>query len=172
MTEPLTAEEEVRLVEEMRTGSKAARDKLCASMLPMVRSVARTLAGVLPREDLEQEGHVALLVALDAYDPARGRLAPYAYARIRGALLDALEAAKRREPPWESGVDDDTPEDAAARAEWAARAAAALNQFELGVVLMRRDGLTWKRIAYRLGISAVAARQIGSRAMRKLRGVE
>lgn len=170
--ERLTADAEARLVAEMRAGSQAARDALCAAMLPLVRGLARRYEGpALSRADLVQEGHVALLLALDAYDPARGRLAPYAWTAVRNSMRGALEAERGRQQPWESGVDDDTPADAAERRERAARAHALLTDYERGVLELRARGRSWREVAASLGISAVSARQIGSRARRKLREI-
>lgn len=168
----LTAKDEARLVAEMRAGSQAARDALCAAMLPLVYSLAHRYAGpTLGVDDLAQEGQIALLAAIASHDPSRGRLAAYAAARIRGAMLDAMEAETWRQQPWESGVDEDTPADALERAELAERASAALTGYERGVLELRARGLSWRDVARQLGISAVHARQIGSRARRRAREI-
>jgi len=58
----------------------------------LVASIARRYRGLgLPAEDVEQEGVVGLLEAIDRYDPSNGASFPtYAYWRIRQAICHAL----------------------------------------------------------------------------------
>jgi RNA polymerase sigma factor (sigma-70 family) len=47
-------------------------------------------SAALDRDDLVGEGRVALITAARRYDPCKGSFRTYAFARIRGAMLDAL----------------------------------------------------------------------------------
>jgi len=71
----------------------AARDRLVASMLPLVRRIARRHRGNgCTLADLEQEGHLGLLAAIDRFDPDRGvRLATYAAWWVRAFVLRFVE---------------------------------------------------------------------------------
>ncbi len=87
-----------------------ARQKLLESYWPLVKSIVRGLcrrwpidgsaglgmgmessSGQLSREDLQQEGMLGLMTALDQFDPRRGiNFAHFARLKIRGTVLDAL----------------------------------------------------------------------------------
>ena len=94
-------------------GSRAghdARQKLLESYWPLVKSIVGGLCRRLPtdgrsslgmgmessggqswREDLQQEGMLGLIAALDRFDPRRGiNFAHFARLKIRGAVLDAV----------------------------------------------------------------------------------
>lgn len=62
--------------------------------LPLVKSIATKLCRYLPstldKDDLIQEGAVALVECLRSHDPARGAFSTYAYPFIRGAMLDII----------------------------------------------------------------------------------
>jgi len=86
-----------------RTRDAALRDAIVEQMLPLVRSVARRFAGKEPVEDLESEGVVGLIRAVDQFSPERGaQFSTYAthvivshvrhYLRDRGHLI--------RQPAW------------------------------------------------------------------------
>jgi RNA polymerase sigma-B factor len=65
-----------------------AREALVTRYLPLARSLARRFAtGAEPLEDLEQVAALALVKAVDAYDPARGTaFSSYAVPCITGAI--------------------------------------------------------------------------------------
>lgn len=42
----------------------------------------------LPKEDLYQEGFIALLEALPGYDPSKGKFTTYIYSKVRGHVVD------------------------------------------------------------------------------------
>ena len=87
-----------------------ARQKLLESYWPLVKSIVGSLcrhwpidgsaglgmgmessSGQLSREDLQQEGMLGLMTALDQFDPRRGiNFAHFARLKIRGAALDAV----------------------------------------------------------------------------------
>ena len=73
----------------------ASRDELIRDHLPLVRRVAYNLARRLPPNvdvhDLVGAGTEGLLKAADHFDPAVCiEFEPYAYTRVRGAMLDEL----------------------------------------------------------------------------------
>jgi RNA polymerase sigma-B factor len=86
---PVRRFEEQRLFREYsRTGSRAAREALVERYLPLARSLARRLRrGREPLEDLEQVASLALINAIDAFDPERGTaFSSFAVPSIVGAL--------------------------------------------------------------------------------------
>jgi len=83
------AQAEKRLfLEYQRTGSRRDRDVLIERFMPLARSLARRYRrGPEPLEDLEQVACLALLRAVDGFDPSRGlAFSSYAVPSITGAL--------------------------------------------------------------------------------------
>ena len=83
------AQEEKRLfLEYQRTGSRRDRDEVIERFMPLARSLARRYwRGAEPLEDLEQVACLALLKAVEGFDPARGlAFSSYAVPSIAGAL--------------------------------------------------------------------------------------
>jgi RNA polymerase sigma-B factor len=71
-----------------RTGSRRDRDALIERFMPLARSLARRYRrGPEPLEDLEQVASLALLRAVEGFDPTRGlAFSSYAVPSIAGAL--------------------------------------------------------------------------------------
>jgi RNA polymerase sigma factor FliA len=72
-----------------------SRDKLVVAYAPMVRYIASRKVRELPShcdlDDLASAGLVALMEAIDRFDPAKGAtFEQYAWTRVAGALLDEL----------------------------------------------------------------------------------
>ena len=67
---------------------------------PLVFWIARRIhATPSLRQDLIQEGMLAMIGAVDRFDPARDlKFATYACHRIRGQMLNMLERSERRAP--------------------------------------------------------------------------
>lgn len=84
-------------LEAARRGDRRACERLVASHLELVRSVALHYRGLgLPFEDLVQEGSVGLLEAIELYDPDRGAdFDTYARFRARRAIRNALTEKSR-----------------------------------------------------------------------------
>lgn len=73
----------------------ASRDRLILSYAPMVRYIASRKQRELPAhcdlDDLASSGLVALMEAIDRFDPAKGAtFEQYAWTRVAGALVDEL----------------------------------------------------------------------------------
>ena len=78
-----------------RDGDEQARNELVTAHLPLVRYVLGRLPVSLPpslsREDLASVGVLALMRAIEDFDPERGvEFATFAVPRIRGAMFDEL----------------------------------------------------------------------------------
>ena len=76
-------------------GDKRSRDRLVLSYAPMVRYLAMRKLRELPAhcelDDLASSGLVALLEAVDRFDPVKGAsFEQYAWTRVSGALVDEL----------------------------------------------------------------------------------
>ena len=89
---------ERRLLNRMAAGDQDARCRLIAAYLGMVSALARCYAkrwGVSP-EDLMQEGALALVQAVDHYDPRRGmKLSTYVTWWVKQAVRRAAMAQSR-----------------------------------------------------------------------------
>ena len=80
--------EQQLVLEYRRTGSRRDRDALVERFLPLARSLARRYRrGAEPLEDLEQVASLALVKAVETFDPSRGvAFSSYAVPSITGAL--------------------------------------------------------------------------------------
>ena len=82
------------LWEAHRNGSQAARTDLIHRFEPLVRATLSRQLGRAPdrfHEDLLGAGRLALVKAIDSYDPAKGvKFESYAITLIRGAMLEFL----------------------------------------------------------------------------------
>jgi RNA polymerase primary sigma factor len=83
---------ELELVRAAKRGDRAARERVVAGHLGLVRGLATRYRDIgLPLDDLVQEGSVGLLDAIDHYDAARGSdFETYARFRVRRAIRNAL----------------------------------------------------------------------------------
>jgi RNA polymerase sigma factor for flagellar operon FliA len=80
-----------------RTGDGALRDRLILNYAPIVKYVAGRLGSGLPAHvdegDLVSYGLLGLISAIERYDPGRDvKFETYAFARIKGSILDELRA--------------------------------------------------------------------------------
>ena len=71
------------------------RDKVCRASAGLIRSIITRLRApsdyLARHDDLYQVGIIALLQALDTFDPSRGiRFTSFAYPRVRGEVVDYL----------------------------------------------------------------------------------
>lgn len=91
------------LEEYQRTGNYRLRDAVVEHMRPLVQSVARKFAGREPQEDLESEGYLGLIRAVDRFTPARGaRFSTFATHLIAGQIRHYLRDRGHliRQPAW------------------------------------------------------------------------
>ena len=93
----LTAEQETALGRRARRGCTESRERLVATNLRLVVSVAKRFGGRgVPLLDLIQEGNLGLLKAVDRFDPERGyRFSTYATWWIRQAVARGLASQGR-----------------------------------------------------------------------------
>lgn len=89
--QPLTSEEEARLVIQVQNGDKKARDQLVKANLKFVITMARKyLVSNVLLEDLVNAGNIGLLTAASKFDPARNcRFITYARWWIQYELQNA-----------------------------------------------------------------------------------
>src|SRR6478735_3114924 len=70
-----------------RDGDPAKREELATQYLPLARHLARRYRGRAELDDLEQVASLALLKAIDRFDPARGlEFSTFAFPTILGEL--------------------------------------------------------------------------------------
>lgn len=88
----LTAEEEVYLAEQIKLGSKEARDKLINSNLRLVVSIAKKYnTTIMTMDDRIQEGNLGLAKAVEKFDPTKGyKFSTYATWWIRQAITRSI----------------------------------------------------------------------------------
>ncbi|MGJ9411194.1 sigma-70 family RNA polymerase sigma factor [Aeromicrobium sp. CF4.19] len=176
--EPLPPGRERSLALAACSGDPLARDALVRESLRLVALRVRAM-GLAPADidDAMQEGALALLAAVDRFDPDRGaRLATFAWPRITGALVRWRASAARTVPvaPDEMPVTAAEPDERDDSAE----ASALLHALPPGdaQVLWLRHGLdaegrprTWVQVGRELGMSASTARRRGERALSRAR---
>lgn len=96
-----TGEQALALWQEYQeTGDKRLRDHLVTMHLPLVRFIVYKKMRELPAryevDDLVSSGVLAIMTALDRYDPAKGAtLEQFLWTRVHGAIIDEL----RRDDP-------------------------------------------------------------------------
>ncbi|MFN3648729.1 MAG: sigma-70 family RNA polymerase sigma factor [Armatimonadota bacterium] len=86
-----------------RTGDPAFRDAVVEEMRPLVRSIAAKFAGKEPLEDLESEGFIGLIRAVDRFVPERGaRFSTFASHLVAGQIRHYLRDRGHliRQPAW------------------------------------------------------------------------
>lgn len=93
----------MKRLSDTKSGVKTAFD--VAAFLPIVRKQAHRLArgDHFTREDLVQEGIIAVLKAMDTYDPERGSLPAYVSICARNRMISYLRRG-RHESPMEAEV--------------------------------------------------------------------
>lgn len=101
---PYSDERAMELLETYRCSrDPRLRDAIVEQMRPLVTSVARKFAGREPLEDLESEGYVGLIRAIDRFHPERGaRLSTFAMHLVAGQIRHYLRDRGHliRQPAW------------------------------------------------------------------------
>lgn len=88
---PLEAEEELRLLERLKSGDTTVRSRLMEGYLPFLAETAKTYADQgLPIGDLIQEANMALIMAVDQYEDGdfKSQVQALAVERIQAALSE------------------------------------------------------------------------------------
>ena len=97
----LDPEREQELWQHCRSGDMSAREELIVSYRPLVFWIAgkiHTLDAEL-RQDIIQEGMLALIRAVDKFEPEQGyKFTTYAYHKIHGQIINMLERSEKRAP--------------------------------------------------------------------------
>lgn len=95
---PGTGEE--KLWQQLLEGDENAREKLILSYRPLVFWIAKKFRVPHQRyQDLVQEGMMALIKAVDGFDPSRNiRFVTYGFYRIKGQMTNFLQRVEARAP--------------------------------------------------------------------------
>lgn len=91
------------LTQYAETGDSRLRDSVVVQMRPLVRHVARKFAGKEPIDDLEGEGYIGLIRAVDRFTPGKGtRFSTFATHLIAGQIRHYLRDRGHliRQPAW------------------------------------------------------------------------
>jgi RNA polymerase sigma factor for flagellar operon FliA len=136
-TRRLTAAESECLWRAWKTrGDQQSRDRLVLAYLPMVRYLAAKRVRELPNhrelDDLASCGMVAIIEAVERFDPAKGAtFEQYAWTRVTGAIIDDL----RRSDPMSRSSRALVQSIARAKSVWLARHGKHATEEELAEVL-------------------------------------
>lgn len=97
----LSREEEARLWALCGEGDEEARERLILYYRPLVFWIARKYRVASQRyQDLVQEGMLALIKAVDRFDPDRNiRFVTYGFYRIKGQMTNFLQRVEAKAPP-------------------------------------------------------------------------
>ncbi|MGV3722048.1 MAG: sigma-70 family RNA polymerase sigma factor, partial [Actinomycetota bacterium] len=96
------------LIEYQTSKDPRTRDEVVEHMRPLVQHVARKFAGREPLEDLQSEGYLGLIRAVDRYTPGRGtRFSTFAMHLISGQIRHYLRDRGHliRQPAWLQELD-------------------------------------------------------------------
>lgn len=92
----LTVEEERELAKRIKNGDSDATRELIERNLKLVIKIAKEyLNRGLPLEDLIEEGNMGLMIAIDRFDPDKGKFASYASWWIRNSIRKAIMASSK-----------------------------------------------------------------------------
>jgi RNA polymerase sigma factor (sigma-70 family) len=181
MKQRLDADEERRLIALAQAGDRDAEAQLVVAHLPPAHAIVNRYAGLTeaPKEDLEQEAALALVLAVRKFDPARDvRFITYAMWWVRAWVLRAGERWYHlsQEPPvyearWIETMPDERPPppegiDLCVLQGLRPRARAAV---ELRLGLNGYEPHSQLQTAEALGIRLAAANQLYLRALARLR---
>jgi RNA polymerase sigma factor (sigma-70 family) len=189
----LSKEEEMILVDDMRSGSTEAMELLIHSVTPL----AYLLAGRIARrksqiEDLRQEAVICVWKSLKLFDPSMGRMTTYVarymkweLPKIRARITDAIQRPQQKlnEGPrrvgWcfetlveDSGLSEvDDRDEKIRQKELLEKAIEILPEENQAVVRLKLQNLTRNEIAEKLGKPYWAVRDLEQKAIAILRRV-
>ena len=93
---PLSSDEEKECIEKMRSGDRAARDKLISHNMRLVAHIAKKYSGSADADDLISVGSIGLIKAVDSYKYDKGTvLATFAARCIENEILMLLRSNKK-----------------------------------------------------------------------------
>ena len=93
---PLSPKEEAKCLALAREGDAAARDKLIRHNMRLVAHIVKKYAGAAETDDMISVGSIALIKAINTYEPSRGtRLATYTARCIENEVLMFIRAGKK-----------------------------------------------------------------------------
>lgn len=93
---PLSREEERLAIEEMKKGSKEAKDKLISHNMRLVAHIVKKYNGAAETDDLISVGSIGLIKAVNTYKPDKGTvLATFAARCIENEILMLLRSNKK-----------------------------------------------------------------------------
>jgi len=170
------------------------RDQQILSLVPVARQFSRSIARAknLDRDDAESEAMLAIIVAVDTFDPSRGAsLQTHAEHSIRhhlhrlrrksaAGLTFAPAGIRRTDIEYAASIADDgaSPEEEAiggtsqhVRTVSLRRALSGLTQRDQAIVVHRANNVPMADIAEDLGMSTKTVRNISSQAFKHLRAV-
>ena len=175
--------EETELWQKCSCGDESARENLILSYRPMVYWLAKKLKvpyNTYP--DMVQEGMVALINAVDAFEPARkNHFSTFAYYKIRGRMINFLQRVEARAPiPVDEDLmfaDEDAKiasvENEAGRSEWSIDLEEALKQLsdrETEVVnALVVEGRAAREVAREIDVDVSHVYRIRRKALEKLK---
>lgn len=175
-------EQEAALWLRCSEGNEAARDELILAYRPMVYWLAKKLrVPYSTYPDMIQEGMVALISAVDAFDIDRSnRFSTYAYYKIRGRMINFLQRVEAKAPiPVEESifVDEELRADAlsseAERSEWTIdieQAMSMLSEREADILnALVVEGRVAKEVASEVNLDVSHVYRIRRKALDKLR---
>ncbi len=175
-------EQEAALWLRCSEGDEVARDELILAYRPMVYWLAKKLrVPYSTYPDMIQEGMVALISAVDAFDIDRSnRFSTYAYYKIRGRMINFLQRVEAKAPiPVEESifVDEELRADAlsseAERSEWTIdieQAMSMLSEREADILnALVVEGRVAKEVASEVNLDVSHVYRIRRKALDKLR---
>ena len=160
-------------------GDMTAREELIVSYRPLVFWIASkiTVYDAQLRQDMIQEGMLALINAVDKYEPEQGyKFTTYAYHTIHGRIINMLERSEHKAPvpvPDEYLVDEATYDDGA-NDDWidASSAMSKLEGREAEVVsAIFFDGLKPSEVAREKKLDISHVYRLRRAAISKIRGM-
>jgi RNA polymerase sigma factor (sigma-70 family) len=86
-------EGDIRVREAIQAGLDARRDLICANLGWVITLARRAYTGTVSIDELLQAGVIGLLLAVEHFDPARGRFTTYATFLVRQEIHRAIEDA-------------------------------------------------------------------------------
>ena len=93
----LTRQEQIELYDKMQSGDNSARNRLVECCLPMVIKLAEQFSSNnrhIDFEDLVQEGNLALVRAVDAFNPHKSSVTTLAWWAITNSLISMTHKSK------------------------------------------------------------------------------